>query len=795
VFSEIFDDVAAHVVPFIDQFQQVGEGLGETLVRVATSVQVFREAILAFGFAVDESDPEAFAQIAVSLVEMTGGVENFISLFGSFFETFASDATKLEFITSQLTRAFEGVGLTIPDTRDGMWELMQTLDATTEEGREQIAMLLEITDVADEYYDLMEDGTEELVSQAQEFANVIRDFLGLEYGPLRDLTDNFIAAMKAAKSLNATQKEYAMITRKFDLELKRMAASLRISILNMTETLFGGGLEGSATSPITSGLEEVREVANPMFEDWISALESIHDFANDLLIDEVYSTLTPAERLTEAQRQFDELFARAQAGDVDAAAALPDAAQALLENARFMYASGQQYTDIFNDTMRALESVDMPEGIDPTITEITAGDTLIAETIADGTNAVIQALERYLLGVDLATALRDLSQVLDTSVVALAMELGVPLRELAEILGVSLDPMNDTTAQAIGDMAALLGANVFELMEAMSINIMDLAAATGISVDEMTQALATQLGEFASMLGANVIELAETMGISIAELATQFGINIAEFSADQFAGLIAFSEALGISMTELGTSLGIQLGSIRDSTSLISQGFEAATGLLPPETAAELQPYLDAIRDATDTTESEIAIRALGTFITGLPPEIAAPLIPFLDAMGWQHIAPELEAIMQIAGNTAGILGWQSSIVNAISAIDLPDINININIDVPDPTSSSGSKGGGSKIDPIPYNPLGAFASGGYVDRTGLYQLHAGEFVIDKNRDTIKPSDDDNLSSRELKEIRNVLGDIRDQQRRYQEEDLRVSGEMESSLKQQTEQNRRMANG
>ena len=30
VFSKIFDDLVAHVVPFIVQFQQVGEGLGET---------------------------------------------------------------------------------------------------------------------------------------------------------------------------------------------------------------------------------------------------------------------------------------------------------------------------------------------------------------------------------------------------------------------------------------------------------------------------------------------------------------------------------------------------------------------------------------------------------------------------------------------------------------------------------------------------------------------------------------------------------------------------------------------
>ena len=37
VFSSIFDGLAGAVAPFIGQFQQVGEGLGETLIRVATA--------------------------------------------------------------------------------------------------------------------------------------------------------------------------------------------------------------------------------------------------------------------------------------------------------------------------------------------------------------------------------------------------------------------------------------------------------------------------------------------------------------------------------------------------------------------------------------------------------------------------------------------------------------------------------------------------------------------------------------------------------------------------------------
>lgn len=71
VFSSIFDGLAGAVVPFVEQFQRVGEGLGETLVRVATGVQVMQEAVRRLGFSLDETDPERFAQASEALIELS----------------------------------------------------------------------------------------------------------------------------------------------------------------------------------------------------------------------------------------------------------------------------------------------------------------------------------------------------------------------------------------------------------------------------------------------------------------------------------------------------------------------------------------------------------------------------------------------------------------------------------------------------------------------------------------------------------------------------------------------------
>lgn len=174
-FSAIFDNLAGAVVPFIDQFQRVGEGLGETLVRVATSVQVAQEAVFQLGLATEELDPERLAQVSVGLIDAAGGIEEFIAGLQSFVSNFAPESHRFAVAQDELTRAFAEAGLTLPDTREGMWALMQSLDRTTESGQAQIAMLLRLSGAADAYYDHLEDGAEEATEAAERAADAERE--------------------------------------------------------------------------------------------------------------------------------------------------------------------------------------------------------------------------------------------------------------------------------------------------------------------------------------------------------------------------------------------------------------------------------------------------------------------------------------------------------------------------------------------------------------------------------------------------------------------------------------------
>ncbi|AUR96155.1 coil containing protein [Vibrio phage 1.216.O._10N.222.55.C12] len=175
-FSSVFNDLAVSVIPFLEDFQQAGEELGVTLARLATEVAVAEYLVdnLGVNFGDKMANPEAFAQAATNLAALAGGVEELAQQTSSFTNAFATDAQKFEIYEKALNGALQEVGLTLPSTTEGMYDLMASLDGTTEEGQKQIAALLGITDTASAYYKLLEDINEEMEAAANS-GDIYRD--------------------------------------------------------------------------------------------------------------------------------------------------------------------------------------------------------------------------------------------------------------------------------------------------------------------------------------------------------------------------------------------------------------------------------------------------------------------------------------------------------------------------------------------------------------------------------------------------------------------------------------------
>lgn len=85
-------------------------------------------------------------------------------------------------------------------------------------------------------------------------------------------------------------------------------------------------------------------------------VDALSDFADSLLIGP-QSTLSPADRLAEARRQYQEMVSAAQGGDRDAASSLPGAAQALLEASRSFNASGAGYVADFDMVRETIDAI------------------------------------------------------------------------------------------------------------------------------------------------------------------------------------------------------------------------------------------------------------------------------------------------------------------------------------------------------------------------------------------------------------------------------------------------------
>ena len=480
-FGTVFDRLAAEVVPMLADLQKVGEGMGETLVRVATSIQVFDSAVNDLGFSLGVSE-DMFATsedfryrstlIKVALVEAAGGIESFISSFQKFFDLFASEGQKFTSISTNLNNAFSELGLVLPESRDQVYALMQAQSAETEVGRQRIALLLELGPLLDDYYSSLES----------QF-NLVQAFTD-QAAPagLVSLRNSFVSAMEAAKSLGASQQEYALIMRSFDRQMQRFTAQLTINVIQQSQALFGSAAQNAADE-FEEGFDGVRRVANSLFAEWQRALTNIKGYADGLLLDENLTTLNPTERLAESERQFNEILRRAQGGDVDAAADLPRAAQAFLEEARFMFASGEQFEAIFSNVQAALRGIEMPKGIEE-YTQETATNTFNTNASVERMqNETVQRLDRLIKAMDLANTLRELGFTLERSPIEMANELGVPLERLAFALGIDLKDSSLETVMGIVNMAEQLGADIYSLGDALGVDIERMANTFGVELD------------------------------------------------------------------------------------------------------------------------------------------------------------------------------------------------------------------------------------------------------------------------------------------------------------------------
>lgn len=682
VFSQMFDGLAGAVVPFIEQFQQIGEGLGETLVRVATEVQVFQQAIRYLGLSVNETDPEKFAQIADGLVQAAGGIDNFITQMTSFANNFAPEAYQFQTASQTLIDAFAQAGLVVPKTKDAMWDLLRSLDATTESGREQISTILRLGDVAEQYYNMLDqrvkDATKTLEELGISFSNL--SAFGQKLEKIRASSLDAISAANAiaiaqgrqgasgiqlARITQWTTSQYIQAMKQLQQETQDILAELQGGIPGSLDAINQqiADLEGSAGT-----IEDLTEASNNLFESWASGLESLQNYLDNMLFGDL-SALTPEQQQAEAMQQFMEAQQAALGGDQTALANLPQLAEQYLQILRNNEASGDDYNSQFFWVRDLLQQV-MDAGNPYTAT----GDAApIQVTASPELQALYQARDALLLeqenqhraelSLQLAQNLHDMAILLNTPILEMITLQGTSLRELSDNLGIDLENLTTASVSTLGQLASILGINLTQLTDGLGITLTDLSA-------------------------------------GLTDLAERLGIDLSNLTVGSTQSLAVLATTLGGSLSELATSLSLDLGSLTDAQSLMNQALAAEINTLPEEQATALSALLNNITEATSESDANVAISALEDAVNLLAPDIRTQLAPYLanvfPADALQDL-DYLESIRDIAYDQLDVMGLINQNLRARNSAD----------------------------------GVQSYAVGtGYVPQTGLANIHQGEAII-----------------------------------------------------------------
>lgn len=570
VFSSIFDGLVGSSMPFISQFQAAGEGLGETISRVATTVLVFEEAIGSMGldFIAKELDPELFAQSAVAISDFAGGMDKFIDGYTAYVSKFLSEEEQMSIMTDRISDIFAGLGLTLPETRDGFTQLIQGLDLTTATGQEAFGTLIALSGQMDSYYTNLEESQQRAIESQQRAIEALGNYIDFNKGiqdqiddfslsdfqrSMRDIERQYAANVssldelaEAAGMAGASEEDLARINELAALRTQKAIAALKKATEDLITQLYGEEAQAAVAdhaSAQQSAISQTANAGNNMFKQWESAIGRIRSYTESLLTDSRLSPLEADDLLAEAERQYYDAVAAANAGDVEAAQNIPNLLQEYLTILRDVRASGDDYNSDYYAAINAANAINVPDGLSNSV------------QVSPSASQIAYDEQQYR---------RNQEQLAQHRL-------------------------------------------------------------------ELATALAEHVAELSQAINEPVLQLLEDMGVDVNEFLQDLGINMQDATSETVAQLAALAQTFGIEVTELADSVGLSLGSLADAQSLLNDGLEQTISSLPGGIQTQLSPLLRAVETAADGTEQEQALAELEQATAGLPAEYRNLLAPYFD--------------------------------------------------------------------------------------------------------------------------------------------------------------------
>lgn len=175
VFSKLGDDMAVAAMPGLAKFQQVGEGLFETLARLAKNFATIDTALTSIGMTFGSV---GFASIKAreGLIALFGSLDEFVDQTTFFRENFLTEAEQMAPIIAAVNAEMARLGIGSVTTNDQFKALVLGLDLSTEAGADMFASLMAVAPAfakVTEYTTALTDAAKEAADQQ------LRDALAL----------------------------------------------------------------------------------------------------------------------------------------------------------------------------------------------------------------------------------------------------------------------------------------------------------------------------------------------------------------------------------------------------------------------------------------------------------------------------------------------------------------------------------------------------------------------------------------------------------------------------------------
>lgn len=334
VFSAIGDKLSAVALPNMARFQKAGEGLLETAVRVASGVEQANYALEKLGITainfnqLTKTTGDVGAEIvrqSILMQESGAGIREIM-------QTLTGDASEIADTYKALRNA-----------RDSLVALHIANDISRD--------LIRAAGGLDSLQNALDSYQENYFSDAEKL-KMKTDALSKEFSKLGlsmpSTKEGFRALVEQLSSTGATGQQLAAKV----LLLADAFASLTDAQENMA------GSVQDARDALSEAYERESNALKDTRDRFREFADSLHDFRTSLLTGDL-STLNVAAKYQVEKARFEEVLAKAKAGDEQAIGQFENVATSFLNASRAMNASNSVYT---GDFARVLEATEMLEG-------------------------------------------------------------------------------------------------------------------------------------------------------------------------------------------------------------------------------------------------------------------------------------------------------------------------------------------------------------------------------------------------------------------------------------------------